>query len=1012
MRRLCVPFAVGLCLLALSGFAANDPSITQQPASQSTTVGQPVTFSVTASGTAPLIYEWRRNAVTIPGATSNRYTLASAQLSDSGAQFSVRITNGFGMATSQVATLTVNNDTTPPTVSKVFNTPNLLQLKVKFSERMDPAGANESSNYSMDGGVNVNSASLDPDGTNVTLNVSALTEGQNYILTIFNITDLAANFLQPNPTDVPFQAAIAPMIAMQPQDHKVASGDPVSLFVTASGTAPLTFQWFKNNVILSNQTTAMISFAAVTQSDLGGYRVVVANSAGSVTSAVAQLSFYENYTLNLPAGFSFVADQLVKPGQSFPIPPDGTIAYKWSEAAQMYSSPYSYIGGLGWDPQELTVNPGEGVLLNLPIAASLTFYGDRMTPVLPVSVGSGLSLLSAQVPIKAGYLDIVGQPQEGSVLYRFKPTGDPSTLDEYNYRISYFRYGVWHDSPPVANVGESVFVQQISPVVINTQPMGQTNVPIGQSVSFSVNASGSPPIRYQWHLNGTAIPGATNSDYFIDSVRQTNAGIYRVSVGNVVGDIISDRAPLTLDIPNFNLTDSFASQGVLNDPSRLLSSHNRGATREAGEPQHLGKRANASVWLTWVAPFNGLMTMNCSGSGFDTILAAYRGNSISNLTLVDASDDDAGYACSRIVFNAIAGIPYRICVAGLGDETGDILLGWNLQSGGPPIPEFGMQPQDLTVGYGDTAQFFVTVTNGSAGNVNYQWFRDGVAISGATFSTLTISNVSDIHVGTYYVHATLNSFNTSRDSRTASLQVEVPEPGFPLSGAHASAKFFDLTLPGGGGGVPFKGSPPPKLGGTVNHGYSGAQTVSSVGVGKDPGEPNHCGYTGGNSVWYTVQATNNGTMYVNTDGSSFNTVLAAYIGPGNSYATLTNVACDNNSGLDGLDSRIAFTATSNTIYFFAVDGVGGASGTVKIAFHLVRPLIVTNVVYSQTPSPRYTMTVVGTPNLGATVQFSTNAMGPTWTSLVTTTNATGTFNYTNTGLSGITNRYYRAVNNF
>src|ERR1043166_1070437 len=105
MRRLCVPFAVGLCLLALSGFAANGPSITQQPASQSTTVGQPVTFSVTASGTAPLIYEWRRNAVTIPGATSNRYTLAGAHLPDSGAQFSGRITSGFGMAPSQVATL-------------------------------------------------------------------------------------------------------------------------------------------------------------------------------------------------------------------------------------------------------------------------------------------------------------------------------------------------------------------------------------------------------------------------------------------------------------------------------------------------------------------------------------------------------------------------------------------------------------------------------------------------------------------------------------------------------------------------------------------------------------------------------------------------------------------------------------------------------------------------------------------------------------------------------------------
>ncbi|HTD68452.1 MAG TPA: hypothetical protein VK846_18160, partial [Candidatus Limnocylindria bacterium] len=431
---------------------------------------------------------------------------------------------------------------------------------------------------------------------------------------------------------------------------------------------------------------------------------------------------------------------------------------------------------------------------------------------------------------------------------------------------------------------------------------------------------------------------------------------------------------------------------------------------ENGEPLPAGKKSDASVWFTWIAPANGIVTMSAAGSGFDTVLAAYRGNSVSNLAVIDASDDDAGYAAGRIQFNARANLPYRICVAGLGDETGDILLGWNLEVTQQLLPEIGEQPKDMTVGYGDTAQFSTIVTNG---NFAYQWFRDGTPVPGADAATLTIPNVGDAHVGNYFVRVVNQNQNRFRDSVTVTLQIEVPELGFPLSGARATGKFFDIGI--GEGGqivVPLKGEVPPKLGGTVNHGYSGAIAVSSSSVGKDIGEPNHCGVTGGNSVWYVIQAETNGTMFVNTDGSSFNTVLAAYVGPGTSYATLTNVGCDNNSGLDDLDSRASFPATANTVYYIAVDGVGGASGLVKLSFRLVRPLSVTNVVYGTNGGARYTMKINGTPNLAAIVQGSTNFNSTNWTSLVTNAPASGTFHFTNTGIGPFTNRYYRALHNF
>jgi glucose/arabinose dehydrogenase len=97
----------------ISYAAAQAPSITLQPASATVAVGQSATFTVSAIGTAPLTYRWRRNGTNITGATASSYTLGSAQLSDSGAFFDVVVSNDFGSATSETAQLTVTQNSVP-----------------------------------------------------------------------------------------------------------------------------------------------------------------------------------------------------------------------------------------------------------------------------------------------------------------------------------------------------------------------------------------------------------------------------------------------------------------------------------------------------------------------------------------------------------------------------------------------------------------------------------------------------------------------------------------------------------------------------------------------------------------------------------------------------------------------------------------------------------------------------------------------------------------------------------
>jgi hypothetical protein len=94
-------------LLARIDYVSDTPPVIwQEPASLHATAGGAVSFTVRASGALPLFYQWFRDDVEIAGATGPSYTFAAA-LTDTGARFSVRVSNVHGSVTSASATLTV-----------------------------------------------------------------------------------------------------------------------------------------------------------------------------------------------------------------------------------------------------------------------------------------------------------------------------------------------------------------------------------------------------------------------------------------------------------------------------------------------------------------------------------------------------------------------------------------------------------------------------------------------------------------------------------------------------------------------------------------------------------------------------------------------------------------------------------------------------------------------------------------------------------------------------------------
>jgi hypothetical protein len=93
------------------------PTITSEPASRTIVAGQSATFSVTATGTVPLTYQWTMNGTPISGGAASSYTVLSATTSESGNQYAVVVTDATGSTPSSAATLTVTAAAVAPVIT-------------------------------------------------------------------------------------------------------------------------------------------------------------------------------------------------------------------------------------------------------------------------------------------------------------------------------------------------------------------------------------------------------------------------------------------------------------------------------------------------------------------------------------------------------------------------------------------------------------------------------------------------------------------------------------------------------------------------------------------------------------------------------------------------------------------------------------------------------------------------------------------------------------------------------
>jgi len=308
--------------------AAVAPTITAQPVSQTVTAGQTASFTVVATGTAPLSYQWQKSGVNIAGATAASYTTPATTTSDNGATFAVVVSNTAGTVTSAAAALTVNTAAVAPTIT-MQPVSQAVTAGQTASFTVVAAGTAPLSYQWQKSGVNIAGA------TAASYTTPATTTSDNGASFAVVVSNTAGTVTSAAATLTVNAAAVAPTITTQPVSQTVTAGQTASFTVVATGTAPLSYQWQKSGVNIAGATAASYTTPATTTSDNGAtFRVVVSNTAGTVTSGAAALTV--NAAAVAPTITMQPASQAVTAGQtaSFTVVATGTapLNYQWQKS--------------------------------------------------------------------------------------------------------------------------------------------------------------------------------------------------------------------------------------------------------------------------------------------------------------------------------------------------------------------------------------------------------------------------------------------------------------------------------------------------------------------------------------------------------------------------------------------------------------------------------------------------------------------------------------------------------
>lgn len=395
------------------------------------------------------------------------------------------------------------------------------------------------------------SGSVFPGGTNIV--TCTATYGSNSVNCSFTITVL-----------------VPPSVTNSPVSTNVSAGQSFSLSVTPGGTAPFTYRWIFENSTITGATGNILTVSNAQAANEGIYRAIVANSVGSVTSAVMSVRVVPTAPtiLSNPVSLSLPASS----NATFSVTAVGSqpLGYQWyfkGLAITGATSPQYSLSGI----QASNSGGYQAVVANALGSATSSVATLTVTPTVPYfttqPAGAQLSAGSSRT-----FTGLANGSQPISYQWQRNGTNLPGAT-QTSLALTNLTLG---DSGAYALVAANLAGSATSAVAqlivfqnpIVLQSLTNQVVDVSNTVVLAVGAAGSPPLGYGWQFNGQPI-NSSSSTLTLTNVQPWQSGYYRVTITNQYGSVSSTGRVSVLGLPCLVTAWGDNSGGQTNAPANL-----------------------------------------------------------------------------------------------------------------------------------------------------------------------------------------------------------------------------------------------------------------------------------------------------------------------------------------------------------------------------------------------------------------------------------------------------------
>jgi hypothetical protein len=708
-------------------------------------------------------FQWYRDGILLPGQTQRTLSINNVQSSDAGV-YTLRMSMNCISVFSETVTVTVGTNQVP-TIS-VQPADQLLCTGEALSLSVAANGSALSYQWFKNGGVMSGQT-----GSTLTIPSGMSSDAGTYYVVITNscgfvVSDNAVVTIT-NPAS----------ISTQPVGQNLCEGNNYSLNVSTTGTI-INYQWRKDGVNIPGATLATLNLTSVTPSDLGNYSVTMIDACGNTltsTNAFITVTPLISITSQPTGGTVCEGSNFTLAVSAFDVD-----TYQWTfngspiagATLPNYDGVNATLGNAGNYAVQLTNFCGTVTsdIANIAVEAL-----PQITNTLsnqPLCAGQPLNLAVTATGNGLSYQWMkngVAIPGANSATFNIASI---STSDVGSYSVVV--------ANSCGNATSNVSVVSVTvPAAITTQPTSHTAC-VGTSHTFTVNATGDN-LNYNWLVNGSSFQSGPSASLSLSNISTLMAGTFQVEVSNSCGTIASNVVNLTVDSAPSITTQPAANTSLCAGNALNLSVVNTGGAvsyqwRKDGVA--IAGATSATYQIASTVPADGGVYSVQLTNSCGTIVSSNATVSVSPATTITLQPVSATICTgTNHTFEVTAngsGLTYQWSkdgVAVFGATSNSLVLSnASISNSGSYVvtvtgacgtvtsqvatltvvggPVINTQPQATAICAGQNGSISVTASGPS---LTYQWFKDGVAISGATMATYLINGMTASEAGNYTV---------------------------------------------------------------------------------------------------------------------------------------------------------------------------------------------------------------------------------------------------------------------